>query len=55
MKCPGCESRFRILLGRLGHLVWYRCRACGIDFNRKIPGNRGQIGTAPTKSSGGSR
>ena len=36
MKCPCCASRLYVLLGRLGCLVWYRCRSCGIDYNRII-------------------
>lgn len=30
--CPLCEGE-GLLLGTLGHLVWLRCRDCGIDFN----------------------
>lgn len=25
-----------VLLGRLGFLRWFRCRNCGMEFNRKI-------------------
>jgi hypothetical protein len=35
MRCPGCESPFYVLLGRLGKLLWYRCRSCGIDHSRR--------------------
>ncbi len=35
MRCPGCGSRFYIFLGRLGRLLWYRCRDCGINFSRQ--------------------
>lgn len=37
MRCPTCGSRLHILLGRLGRLLWYRCRDCGIDWNRTVP------------------
>lgn len=32
--CPVCPGR-GVPLGQLGHLRWYRCRDCGIDFNRR--------------------
>ena len=32
-RCPGCNGVGRAL-GTLGHLLWYRCRACGVDFSR---------------------
>ena len=25
-----------IRLGRLGRLIWYRCRGCGMDYSRKV-------------------
>jgi hypothetical protein len=31
--CPACSGD-GLLLGRMGEVVWYRCRACGIDFRR---------------------
>ena len=31
--CPECGGP-GVLLGRLGERVWWRCRACGIDFSR---------------------
>ncbi len=30
--CPVCAGLGSIL-GRLGALIWYRCRSCGSDFN----------------------
>lgn len=30
--CPRCGSPFASVLGRLGRLLWFRCRACGFDF-----------------------
>lgn len=33
--CPICAGE-GIALGQLGKLLWFRCRACGMDFNRKI-------------------
>ena len=32
--CPVCPGR-GMPLGQLGRLRWYRCRDCGIDFNRR--------------------
>lgn len=32
--CPVCPGR-GVPLGTLGRLRWYRCRDCGIDFNRR--------------------
>jgi hypothetical protein len=32
LPCPLC-SGFGYLLGVLGRLAWFRCRACGIEFN----------------------
>ena len=32
MMCPQCHG-LGCLLGRLGRLVWYRCRACGWEFS----------------------
>jgi tRNA(Ile2) C34 agmatinyltransferase TiaS len=32
--CPVCPGR-GTPLGQLGRLRWYRCRDCGIDFNRR--------------------
>ena len=35
MKCPLCKGKgFR--LGQLGNLIWYRCRACGMEFCKKV-------------------
>lgn len=34
--CPCCHGGGG-LLGVLGHLRWFRCRACGIDFSKVIP------------------
>jgi tRNA(Ile2) C34 agmatinyltransferase TiaS len=33
--CPVCPGR-GVPLGQLGTLRWYRCRDCGIDFNRRV-------------------
>lgn len=35
MTCSACGGP-GFLLGVLGRLRWFRCRNCGIDFNRKI-------------------
>jgi len=32
--CPVCPGH-GMPLGQLGRLLWYRCRDCGIDFNRR--------------------
>lgn len=32
--CPKCGSE-GTLLGWLGNLAWFRCRACGWEFNVK--------------------
>lgn len=32
--CPVCPGH-GVPLGQLGPLRWYRCRDCGIDFNRR--------------------
>lgn len=40
MICPACNSeisRKYAFLGRLGSLLHYRCTACGMTFNRKVP------------------
>lgn len=31
--CPLCPAQGS-LLGRLGHLRWFRCRDCGMNFSR---------------------
>lgn len=31
MTCTVCGEGTLVLLGRLGQLVWVRCRACGLD------------------------
>ncbi len=36
MKCPICRGICQ-LLGRLGELLHYRCRDCGMICNRKAP------------------
>lgn len=33
-ECPACGGE-GTELGSLGALTWFRCRACGIDFNLK--------------------
>lgn len=37
--CPGLGG----LLGQLGQLRWFRCRACGMDFNRPSRARRAAI------------
>ncbi len=37
--CPGLG----VLLGQLGQLRWFRCRACGMDFNRPSHARRTAI------------
>jgi transposase-like protein len=34
--CPACDSDEAVELGVLGILKWFRCRACGMDFSRKM-------------------
>ena len=34
--CPACPGS-GMLLGCLGRLRWFRCRNCGIDFQRRQP------------------
>lgn len=37
--CPACDfeqQRHDSLLGRLGRLIWFRCRACGADFADEV-------------------
>ena len=31
--CPHCGDTLASLLGRLGSLIWARCRACGSDYS----------------------
>lgn len=31
MTCAACGSDHLVPLGRMGSLLWLRCRACGID------------------------
>ena len=38
--CPVCPGR-GVPLGQLGRLRWYRCRDCGIDFNRRTKASAG--------------
>lgn len=33
--CPICNGELREL-GQLGHLVWHRCRRCGMDFSAEV-------------------
>jgi len=35
MHCPLCGGE-GMLLGVLGLLRWFRCRNCGMDFNKRI-------------------
>ena len=30
--CPKCKGDQGTLLGRLGNLLWFRCRFCGWEF-----------------------
>jgi hypothetical protein len=32
--CPSCDGP-GYLMGGLGMLLWFRCRNCGIEFNRE--------------------
>ena len=34
MVCPACGG-IGFIMGILGKLVWFRCRACGMDFCKK--------------------
>lgn len=34
--CPACEQGEGELLGELGNLKWFCCRACGMQFNKRI-------------------
>jgi tRNA(Ile2) C34 agmatinyltransferase TiaS len=38
--CPVCPGH-GMPLGQLGALRWYRCRDCGIDFNRRAKATSG--------------
>lgn len=38
VRCPCCHGEGG-LLGVLGCLRWFRCRACGIDFSQRVPGH----------------
>ncbi len=43
-RCPICPGQ-GVPLGTLGRLRWYRCRDCGMDFNRpsgRIPAQNQQ-------------
>ena len=33
--CPACHSGIGLVLGRLGNMLWYRCRDCGMEFGHK--------------------
>jgi len=33
--CPACGGP-GMLIGYLGMLIWFRCRNCGIEFNRPV-------------------
>lgn len=33
--CPACGDRDHTFLGKLGRLLWFRCRACGTDYYEK--------------------
>lgn len=34
--CARCGGEEQVLLGVLGHLVWFRCRACGYEMNETL-------------------
>lgn len=34
--CPHCGDTLASLLGRLGYLIWLRCRACGSDYSVSV-------------------
>ena len=34
--CPHCGDSLPTLLGRLGSLVWLRCRSCGFDYSAPV-------------------
>lgn len=34
--CPHCGDRLASILGRLGYLIWLRCRACGSDYSTPV-------------------
>jgi len=36
MTCGACGSCEATLLGRLGMLRWFRCRACGLDYSTGV-------------------
>lgn len=31
-RCPACGSTEKKILDDLGHVLWARCRDCGIDY-----------------------
>ena len=35
-QCPSCGCDECCILGRLGRLIWFRCRACGIEFSTDV-------------------
>jgi hypothetical protein len=49
--CPICPGH-GVPLGTLGRLRWYRCRDCGMDFNRPA---RTRTGSRPTPQREGVR
>ena len=37
--CPMCASAVLTFLGALGNLLWFRCRACGMDCSQDADQN----------------
>lgn len=33
-RCPVCKNRDNPAMGKLGHKIWFRCQACGIEYNK---------------------
>ncbi len=48
--CPVCPGR-GVRLGQLGRLRWYRCRDCGIAFNRRAKASPGPSPQAAGRAS----
>jgi ribosomal protein L37AE/L43A len=37
--CPMCDVQNE-RMGRLGNLMWHRCRACGWEYSMEIPDDK---------------
>ncbi|MCU0690056.1 MAG: hypothetical protein MUF54_01515 [Polyangiaceae bacterium] len=48
-----CCGGTAYLLGALGHLAWYRCRACGIDVSRVVRARRKRLAASALPLDGG--